>query len=115
MSSQSFVKSENDYCLYFKFSNDCKLYVLIYVDDLIITGSGTKQIEDFKCEMKRNFKIKDFGPISFYLDISVSQNVNEGILTLDQSNYLENALKRFGMFECKLSPLLWRLILIMNI
>lgn len=65
MSSQDFVRSENYHCLYFKFS-ETSMYVLIYVDDLIITGSDVKQINDFKSEMKRHFKMKDFGPISYY-------------------------------------------------
>lgn len=101
MFSQGFVKSENDHCLYFKDSKDFKIFVLIYVDDLVITGSDDKQIDDFKCEMKNTFKMKDCGPISYYLGLSICQDLNEGIVTLDQGNYLENVLKRFDMFNCK--------------
>lgn len=100
MSSQNFVRSENDHCLYFKISKTSTMYVLIYVDDTFITGSDPKQVDDFKCEMKRNFKMKDLGPISYYLGISITQNVSEGVITLDQSGYLESVLKRFDMFEC---------------
>lgn len=57
MSSQNFVKSENDHCLYFKCSKTCKMFVLIYVDDLIITGSDTKEIDNFKSEMKRKILV----------------------------------------------------------
>lgn len=59
---------------------------MIYVEDLIITGSDTKQINNFKCETKN--KMKDFGPISYYLHLSISQSVNEAIVTLNQSYYL---------------------------
>ena len=75
--------------------------MFIYVDDLIITGSNVREVNDFKSEMKRNFKMKDFGPISYYLGISISQNVNKGIITLDQSTYLENVLRKFDMYDCK--------------
>lgn len=101
MLSQKFVKSDNDHCLYFRITETSKLYLLIFVDDLVLTGSDSKQIDDLKSEMNKNFKMKDLGPVSYYLGISISQNTSEGILTLDQSNYLENVLKRFNMFDCK--------------
>lgn len=101
MSTQNFIKSENDHCLYFRITDQFKIYVLIYVDDLIITGSNVKEIDNLKVEMMKNFKMKDLGLISYYLGISVNQNLLENTVTLSQSNYLENVLKRFDMYECK--------------
>lgn len=40
------------------------MYVLIYADNLIITGADTKQIDDFKYEIKRKLKMRDFCLIS---------------------------------------------------
>lgn len=53
----------------------------------------------FKSKIKRNFEIKDMGHIYHYLDILVLQNIDENILTLSQSSYLESILKHFNMFN----------------
>lgn len=45
----------------------------VYVDDLVITGYGNKDISSFKAEMKNIFKMSDLGLLSYYLGIEVSQ------------------------------------------
>lgn len=50
--SQNFVRSENDHCLYFEISALSRMYVSIYVDDLI-TGSNIQQINDEKFQNER--------------------------------------------------------------
>ena len=101
MMENGFKKSKNDYCLYTKFEGKDKLYVLIFVDDLIITGSNHVQVEVFKKLLSEKFKMKDLGNISYYLGITVTQDLEKGILTLCQENYLTDVLERFGMLDCR--------------
>ena len=65
----------------FQLSDAFKVYALIYIVALIINGSYFKQINDFRPEIKRKFKINDS-------DTFISQNVKENIVTLSQSNYI---------------------------
>ena len=53
--------------------------VLIYVDDILITASRKRLIDNAKQVMKSNFKIKDLEDIIYFLGIEFARN-SEGIL-----------------------------------
>jgi hypothetical protein len=75
-----------------------RLLVEVYVDDLIITGGDTEEINMFKKEMTRLFLMSDLGPLSFYLGIEVKQS-SEGI-SLNQSAYAAKILDKAGLTGC---------------
>ncbi|GKE95361.1 ribonuclease H-like domain-containing protein, partial [Tanacetum coccineum] len=58
-----FEQSKNDHSLYIKNSGDVSLYLLVYVDDLVITGNSKTEIEKFKSFLNKKFKIKDLGEL----------------------------------------------------
>ena len=49
----------------------------VYVDDLIVTGSNTQEIESFKLSMKTKFKMTNFGLLNSYVGIQVIQGKDE--------------------------------------
>ena len=71
----------------------------MYVDDLIISGACTEDINGFKREMATRFRMSDLGALSYYLDIEVRQGKEE--LTLGQSAYASKLLEQSGMVKCK--------------
>lgn len=101
MIREGFKRSQCDSCLYTKCNDKQLMYVIIYVDDLLVFGTDTSQISEFKLMLSREFKIKDLGLISDFLGINVKQNLNNGVTELCQKAYLENVLKRFNMYNCK--------------
>ena len=76
-----------------------ELVVGVYVDDFIVTGARTEDINIFKHEMVARFRMSDLGALSYYLGIEVRQGKEE--LTLGQSAYASKLLERSGMAECK--------------
>ncbi|GJU22455.1 ribonuclease H-like domain-containing protein [Tanacetum coccineum] len=58
-----FEQSKNDHSLYIKNSGDVSLYLLVYGDDLVITGNSKTKIEKFKSFLNKKFKIKDLGEL----------------------------------------------------
>jgi hypothetical protein len=74
------------------------LIVGVYVDDLIITGTGKELITAFKTEMKNQFQMSDLGLLSYYLGIEVQQGA-DGI-KLSQSAYAGKLLERCGLADC---------------
>ena len=60
-----------------------ELVVGVYVDDLIITGARTEDINSFKREMAACFRMSDLGALSYYLGIEVRQGKEE--LTLGKA------------------------------
>ena len=81
-----FQQSHLDYSLLIK--NEGIVIVLIYVDDLLVTGSSITLINDTKQVLKDNFKIKDLGPLRYFLGIEFARN-NEGILMHQRKYALE--------------------------
>lgn len=98
---ENFKRSECDPCLYSKCNETERIYVLIYVDDLLIFGSNEDSVSHLKSVLKKEFKMKDLGLVSDFLGINVKQNLETHVTVLCQRNYLENVLKRFNMYECK--------------
>ncbi|WVZ96400.1 hypothetical protein U9M48_042040 [Paspalum notatum var. saurae] len=79
-------------------SGDARTLVGVYVDDLIIVGSSCQKVEEFKRQMKKEFKMSDLGPLSFYLGIEVQQV--EGVITLSQGAYAERIVEKAGLTGC---------------
>lgn len=99
--SQGFVQSQNDFCLYYKVTTEKRLYVLLYVDDILILGTNLSDVQNIKICLNENFCMKDLGIVSHYLGINVKQNLQQGYIELDQSDYLKQILENHGMSECK--------------
>ena len=56
------------------------LIVGVYVDVLIITGAAASEIDAFKQQMTRLFRMSDLGRLSYYLGIEVSQERDQIVL-----------------------------------
>ncbi|KAD3068093.1 hypothetical protein E3N88_35973 [Mikania micrantha] len=78
LKDQNFKRSPREYALYRREDQRGVLIVGVYVDDLIVTGSSAKEIENFKNQMRKNFEMSDLGQLSYYLGIEVVQQ-NRGI------------------------------------
>jgi hypothetical protein len=67
-------------------------------DDLIITSGDLNELNNFKQEMLRVFKMRDLSPLSYYLRIEVHQK-KMGI-TISQGAYPEKILDKVGLDDC---------------
>jgi hypothetical protein len=98
LSSLGFTKSNADSNLYFKVMNDEPVILLLYVDDLFLTGEE-KLITDCKKKLATKFEMKDLGLMQYFLGLEVWL-ISEKIF-LNQGKYAVEILKRFDMLECK--------------
>ncbi|GAB2295854.1 hypothetical protein Dimus_038384 [Dionaea muscipula] len=94
-----FVRCPHEYALYVKHEGSLLLMLCVYVDDILITGSATNQIEEFKRVLTQQFEMTDLGEMSYYLGIRVEQ-APDGIF-LSQQSYINKVLHQFHMFHCK--------------
>lgn len=76
-----------------------RVVVGVYVDDLIITGANPADIDAFKEEMRRLFRMSDLGLLSYYLGIEVKQG--RSAITLGQAAYAKKLLEKAGLGSCK--------------
>ena len=96
--SLGFTKSKADYNLYYKIEDDGVMILLLYVDDLFLTGEDNP-INECKKNLDAEFEMKDLGMIHFFLGLEVWQYADK--IFLNQRKYAVEILKRFGMIECK--------------
>lgn len=64
----------------------------IYVDNLLIYNAEKKNINNIKKALKAKFYIFDLGSVSFYLEMTVTQDYANRIIFLGQSTYLKKIL-----------------------
>jgi hypothetical protein len=96
--SLGFTKSKVDSNLYFKVMNDEPVILLLYVDDLFLTGEE-KLITECKKKLTAEFEMKDLGLMPYFLDLEVWQSPER--IFLNEGKYAVEILKRLDMLECK--------------
>ena len=96
--SLGFTKSKADPNLYSKVEDGMQVILLLYVDDLFLTGDE-ELIADSKWKLTAEFEMKDLDPMHYFLGLEVWQKPGEIILS--QGKYAMEILKRFGMIDCK--------------
>ncbi|XP_068344148.1 uncharacterized mitochondrial protein AtMg00810-like [Pyrus communis] len=88
-----------DSSLFVKANGGKLAIVLVYVDDLIITGDDEVEICRTKENLSVRFKMKELRQLKHFLGLEVDRT-QEGIL-LCQQKYAKDLLQKFGMLECK--------------
>jgi hypothetical protein len=78
--------------------NDEPVILLLYVDELFLTGEE-KLITECKKRLASEFEIKDLGLMHYFLGLEVWQSPER--IFLNQGKYAVEILKRFNMLECK--------------
>lgn len=92
-----FKQNYSDYSLFTLKKGSSIIYVLVYVDDLIIGGNDPTLISKFKAYLNRKFHMKDLGVLKYFLGIEVSRN-KDGIY-LSQQKYALDIITECGLLE----------------
>ena len=75
------------------------IYLVVYVDDIVITGSDQNDIQKLKQHLFTHFQTKDLGKLKYFLGIEIAQS-NSGVV-LSQRKYALDILEETGMLDCK--------------
>jgi len=94
-----FVTSKSDTSLFIYRRQQVTIFMLIYVDDIIVTSSCPEAVTALLQDLKQDFALKDLGELNYFLGIEV-QKQKDGIL-LSQGKYAKDILTRVGMLSCK--------------
>ncbi|KAK5772128.1 hypothetical protein PVK06_048399 [Gossypium arboreum] len=97
-----FVLAKSDGSLFIRKTGGMLLYVLVYVDDIIVTSNHQSSIDEFVTALDTQFPLKDLGPLSYFLGIEVLPTTNG--LFLSQRKYIIDLLKRAKIECAKGSP-----------
>lgn len=92
------TQSASDPNLYFAHVKNHTIALLVYVDDILITGSHLSLITDLKQHLHRSFSTKDLGPIHKYLGVQFERNHTGS--RMHQTDYAISILHLFNMQDC---------------
>ncbi|PRQ18578.1 putative RNA-directed DNA polymerase [Rosa chinensis] len=93
--SAGFVQSRADYSLFTRRQGKSFTVLLIYVDDILITGNDPVSIADVKKFLHKTFRLKDLGNLKYFLGIEVSAS-KRGIF-ICQRKYALEIIKDAGL------------------
>ena len=83
-----------DHTLFFKRDGDDITLLIVYVDDMIVTGSSPKEVEKLQSHLAKEFEMKDLGTLKYFFGIEVSRSKYE--LFLSQRKYTVDLLNETG-------------------
>eukprot|EP00256_Glycine_max_P060365 XP_014629214.2 uncharacterized protein LOC106798083 [Glycine max] len=97
-----FSHSKSNHSLFIYSQDLDRAYILLYVDDIILTTSSDRLRKHFMALLGAEFAMKDLGPLNFFLGIVVSRDANG--MFLSQKQYVTEIIERAGMANCSFCP-----------
>lgn len=98
-----FYASKCDPSLFIYSKDNCLIYMIVYVGDMIVTGNNTPLLQQLVSHLNSAFSLKDLGALDYFLGIEVKPQSN-GSLLITQSKYVRDLLAKTDMQEAKSLP-----------
>ncbi|GJZ75487.1 putative RNA-directed DNA polymerase [Tanacetum coccineum] len=99
MKNHWFKQSNSDHTLFLKQRGNLITCLIIYVDDMIVTGDDKEEITKLKKYLFTEFEMKDLGRLKYFLGIEVLRS-KQGIF-MCQKRYILDLLAETGIIDCK--------------
>jgi histone deacetylase 1/2 len=97
--SLGFVNSTADASLFIYHKQGVTVYLLVYVDDIIVTGSSSAALSKIIATLAARFSLKDLGCLSYFLGVEVIPSAAG--MFLSQRKYVTDLLHKSGMANTK--------------
>ena len=92
-------KSKSDHFVFYRNFNSGIISLVVYVDDIVITGSDSKGISSLKSFLQSQFHTKDLGMLRYFLGIEVMRSKHK--IFLSQRKYVLDLLSETGKLGVK--------------
>jgi hypothetical protein len=99
ITSLGFVEAKSDTSLFIYRRGDDMAFLLLYVDDIVLTASSQSFLQRIIAALQREFSMTNMGALHHFLGMSVDRRADE--LFLSQKQYMLDILDRAGMWDCK--------------
>ena len=97
-----FTRSKENHYVHFKLIGDRVIYLVLYVDDMLMVGNDKEIIQYLKTQLSSKFDMKDLGVANYILGMEIKRDQQKRKLWLNQRKYVETILQRFNMQDSKL-------------
>jgi hypothetical protein len=99
LTTLGFIEAKSNTLLFIFRRGSDTVYLLLYVDDIILTTCNTELLRHTISTLQREFTMKDLGPLHHFFGITVEHRPD--MLFLHQRTYTLDILKRAVMADCK--------------
>ncbi|GKD57781.1 retrotransposon protein, putative, ty1-copia subclass [Tanacetum coccineum] len=96
-----FHQNLDEPCVYEKASGSNVIFLILYVDDIILMGNHIPSLQEVKDYLGKCFSMKDLGEAAFILGIKIYRDRSRWLIGLSQNAYLDKILKRYRMDNSK--------------
>lgn len=96
-----YKNSNSDHTLFLKRQNNRITCLIIYVDDMIITGDDKEEIHILKQQLSHEFEMNDLGQQKYFLGVEVLRSKKR--IFISQRKCILDLLATAGMIDCKLA------------
>jgi hypothetical protein len=100
LTTLGFIEAKSDTSLFIFRRDSTTVYLLLYVDDIILTASSTELMRRTISALQQEFAMKDLGPLHHFLSITIERRPDG--LFLHQRTYMLDILKRAVMADYNL-------------
>ena len=94
------MASHYDSALFLHRTDKGTILLLLYVDDMIITGDDLNGIQELKDFLSQQFEMKDLGHLSYFLGLKITHSTDG--LYITQAKYVSELLSRVGLTDRKI-------------
>ncbi|XP_071704731.1 uncharacterized protein [Rutidosis leptorrhynchoides] len=88
-----FIQNEDDICVYKRASGSIVVFLILYVDDILLIGNDIPTLQKVKSWLGKCFQMKDLGDAAYILGIKIHRDRSKRLIGLSQSAYIEKILK----------------------
>ena len=92
-----FIKNEEEPCVYKKASGSALVFLVLYVDDILLIGNNIQMLETVKSSLRKSFSMKDLGEAVYILGIKIYRDRSKRLIGLSQNTYIDKVLKKYNM------------------
>ena len=94
------IRSTSNYNMYYLGIGPDKLILVLYVDDLFLSGGDPQKITWLKTQLQTQFDMTDLGLVTKYLGVEF-RRLSDGSYHQSQQAYVKDLLQEFGMHHSK--------------
>nr|GFB63757.1 retrotransposon protein, putative, Ty1-copia subclass [Tanacetum cinerariifolium] len=96
-----FIQNHNEPCVYHKASRSDVVFLILYVDDILIMGNNIPRLKEVKDNLGKCFSMKDLEEAAYILGIKIYRDRSRRLIRLSQSAYIDKILKKYNMHNSK--------------
>ena len=99
-----FVTNPAEPALYMRTNANGTIFIATIVDDFIIVGSSKCAVDEIKKQLTQKWDMTGGDDLLWVVKLKVARDRNKRLLTISQSQYIDDILKKFGLEHAKAKP-----------